>query len=320
MKVRQIENSDRKHWEEFIKGSDNGTIFHLPGFLDYHPENRFRNHHILVENGKGIEAIITGALVEKDDGIWFRSYPGASWGGPVIKDNATLSRTESMMEAFFSYCRKHGWKGIEMTNPPEPYFRRPHNYLDFILVKNNFKYVRRELTAVIDLSRPGDDIDLAFSESARRGIRKALKNNLIFEEDNDFSKFYPVLQTNLQQRHGVKPTHSLEELVLLRNLLGDRIRQFVVKNGDQVLAGMVMFHCNPRVVLAFYISHDDRYQSLRPVNLVYREVIRWARDRGYHYLDLGTYTLDMDVNYGLCRFKESFSARGFFRNTFTGQL
>lgn len=83
---------------------------------------------------------------------------------------------------------------------------------------------------------------------------------------------------------------------------------------------MVMFHCNPRVTLAFYISHNEESQALRPVNLVYREVIDWARKMGYHYLDLGTYTLDMEVNYGLCRFKESFSARGQFRNTFKGRI
>ena len=92
-----------------------------------------------------------------------------------------------------------------------------------------------------------------------------------------------------------------------------------MKDGE-VLAGMIMFHCNPRVTLAFYISHDMEHQALRPVNLVYMEVIRWAKSMGYHYLDLGTYTLDMDVNYGLCRFKESFSARGIFRNTLSGKV
>jgi lipid II:glycine glycyltransferase (peptidoglycan interpeptide bridge formation enzyme) len=56
------------------------------------------------------------------------------------------------------------------------------------------------------------------------------------------------------------------------------------------------------------------------VNIVYREVINWAQKMGYHFLDLGTYTLNMEVNYGLCRFKESFSARGQFRNTFTGRI
>ena len=324
VRVRRIDESsseDRKTWRDHVHSSSNGTIFHLPEFLDYHPEGRFRNHHLLIEGSRGIDALVTGALREREGETWFLSYPGASWGGPVLADDATLARVESSIGALLSFCSRKGWAGVSMTLPPMPYFRRPHNYVDFDLVKRGFGYRKRELTAVIDLRRLGDDVTLAFSDSARRGLRKALRNGLVFRENPDFSSFYPVLQSNLQQRHGVKPTHTLEELELLRKLTGDSIRQFTVSDGDgKVLAGMVMFHCNPRVTLAFYISHDDEYQALRPVNLLYSGVVEWARGLGYHYLDLGTYTLDMEVNYGLCRFKESFSARGFFRNTFVGRL
>jgi lipid II:glycine glycyltransferase (peptidoglycan interpeptide bridge formation enzyme) len=153
-------------------------------------------------------------------------------------------------------------------------------------------------------------------------VRKALRSGLRVEENGDFARFYPVLAGNLNDRHGVKPTHSLDELQRLRGLLGpEKIRQFLAIDGeDQVLAGMVMFHANPRVTLAFYISHDGKHQSQRPVNLVYREVIAWARQMGYSHLDLGTFTLNGEVNHGLCRFKESFTARGQFRNTFAGKI
>ena len=327
VRVRRMDiRSDAKLWRDHVLSSDNGTIFHLPEFLAYHPPGRFDDHHLIVEDSKGrVEAILTGAVVKREgDESWLWSYPGASWGGPVVRDDITLSRVEAILEGILGYCRRQGWSGIGITLPPEPYYRRFHNYIDFVLVKRGFRYLKRELTAVIDLKRLGDDVELAFRESVRRGIRKAVRNDLVFRENSDFAAFYPVLESNLQQRHGVRPTHSLEELERLRNLTGDSIRQFTVSrrsehSREEVLAGMVMFHCNPRVTLAFYISHDDQHQALRPVNLLYRGVIEWARDLGYHYLDLGTYTLEMEVNYGLCRFKESFSARGFFRNTFIGR-
>jgi len=141
-------------------------------------------------------------------------------------------------------------------------------------------------------------------------------------ETNDYSRFYPVLADNLKDRHGVRPTHTLEELKRLEELLGsEKIRQFTtVDESGEVLAGMIMFHANTRVTLAFYISHNEKHQSRRPVNLVYREVIEWARQMGYSHLDLGTFTLNGEVNHGLCRFKESFTARGRFRNTFVGKV
>lgn len=314
--IRKLVEDDREAWSDFVSRSGNGTLFHLPAFFDYHPQGRFDNHHLVIESREGFDAVLPGALSTRDGRIWFRSYPGASWGGFVLPDAAGLEQIERYLVMLLDYCRANGWGGVEMTLPPQAYFRRPNNYMDFALLQKGFAYRKRELTAVIDLSRMGDDCDLAFRDAARRGVAKARRAGLTVQEEADFSLFYPVLETNLQDRHGVRPTHSLEELFRLRELLGpERIRQFVVTDGEKVLAGMVMFNCNPRVTLAFYISHDDRYQGLRPMNLLYSEVIRWARDSGFRYLDLGTFTLDMQVNYGLCRFKESFSARGAFRDT-----
>ncbi|MCK5117030.1 MAG: GNAT family N-acetyltransferase [Candidatus Aegiribacteria sp.] len=319
--IRLIEPGDRNDWTDFVHRSNNGTIFHSPDFLDYHPEGRFRNHHLIVEGKNDIQSIIPGALTEREDGTWFRSYPGASYGGPVWSDSLGLSRIERVIDELISYCRSQGFRGIELTPPPIVYYRRPHNYLEFSLLKRGFNYRKRELTAVIDLSRLGEELRLGFRSSALRGVRKAIKSGVTVEENPDFSLFYHVLESNLQQRHNVRPTHTLEELERLRNLLGrDQIKQFIATLDGEVLAGMVMFHCNPRVTLAFYISHDQEHQALRPVNLVYMEVIRWAKQMGYHYLDLGTFTLDMNINHGLCRFKESFSARGIFRNTMYGTV
>ncbi len=321
MVVRPAEERDRKRWTDFVRMSNNGTIFHLPVFLDYHPPGRFDNHHLLVEHGSEIVSVIPGALSIRADGTWFRSYPGASFGGPVLPDSMGLRKTEEIVDALLSYCRENGWNGLETTVPPTVYYRRPHAYLEFALVRRGFVYSKRELTAVVDLGRLGEELDLAFRPSAVRGARKARKNGVRIEENPDFAAFYPVLEDNLQQRHGVRPTHTLEELKKLRSLLGeDAVRQFVAVLDGKILAGMVMFHCNPRVTLAFYISHDREYQALRPVNLLYMEVIRWAGKMGYRYLDLGTFTLNMEVNYGLCRFKESFSARGMFRNTLYGTV
>lgn len=314
--IRRLCDSDRESWADFVSRSGNGTLFALPAFFDYHPPGRFENFHLVVESREGFQAIIPGALSDRGGRIWFRSYPGASWGGPVLPDSAGLDEIEKYTDLLLDFCRARGWAGVEITPPPQAYFRRPGNYVDFALLQRGFTYRKRELTAIIDLSRMGEEHDLAFRDSARRGITKARREGLRVVEEPDFARFYPILEANLQERHGVKPTHTLEELFRLRSLLGaERIRQFVAVSGEEVLAGMVMFNCNPRVTLAFYISHDSCHQQLRPMNLVYSEVIRWARESGFHYLDLGTFTLDMKVNYGLCRFKESFSARGAFRDT-----
>ena len=40
-----------------------------------------------------------------------------------------------------------------------------------------------------------------------------------------------------------------------------------------------------------------------------------AIERGFRYLDFGIFTVRMEPNFGLARFKESFGASGMFRDT-----
>lgn len=315
--ARVLGPGDREEWAEFVGRATNGTIFHQPAFFDYHPPGRFDNHHLGLYESGALAGVFPAAMAEVDGRPWLRSYPGASWGGLLVTDGAGLEDIERMLDAVLAHAGEVGAAGVEVTLPPQVYWRRPSNYVDFALLRRGFTYRKRELTAVIDLGRMVDDVSLAFRDAARRGASRASRMGVEVLEDPDFSRFYPVLESNLKDRHGVRPTHTLGELERLRSLVqpGD-ITQYTATADGAVMAGMVMFRCNPRVTLAFYISHDAAFQALRPVNLVYQEVIRRSRDLGYRYLDLGTFTLDMQVNYGLCRFKESFSARGHFRDTF----
>ena len=116
-------------------------------------------------------------------------------------------------------------------------------------------------------------------------------------------------------RHNVTPTHTLEELLLLKKIFPDRILLFGAFAEDQMVAGVVMFITNQRVVLAFYISHNEDLQQFRGVNCLFFEIIKWAIREKYAYLDFGIFTVNMDPNWGLGRFKESFGAQGIFRDT-----
>jgi lipid II:glycine glycyltransferase (peptidoglycan interpeptide bridge formation enzyme) len=121
-------------------------------------------------------------------------------------------------------------------------------------------------------------------------------------------------------RHNVQPTHTLDELLKLKEIFPDRIYLYAAYHEEQMVAGVVMFHCNTRVTLAFYISHDEKHQQYRGVNLLFYEIIRQAIRDKFAYLDFGIFTVNMDPNWGLGRFKESFGAQGVFRDSFLKYL
>jgi lipid II:glycine glycyltransferase (peptidoglycan interpeptide bridge formation enzyme) len=89
---------------------------------------------------------------------------------------------------------------------------------------------------------------------------------------------------------------------------------------NTLIAGVCNFSANSKVVLAFYISHDEDYQEYRAVNQLFYEIMKQYKYEGFSFLDFGIFTVNMDPNWGLGRFKENFGSRGIFRDTFYKEL
>lgn len=202
-----------------------------------------------------------------------------------------------------------------MTPPPIVYNRRLTNYLEFALFRNHFTYLKREISSVLYLEDSLDTNLQKFKSASLRSARKSERLGIQIRVTDDYSAFYQILLKNLAIRHNVKPTHTLEELIQLKNLYPERIRLYGAYLQEQIIAGIVMFDANPRVTLAFYISHNEDFQEYRAVNLLFREVIADSIQRGFRYLDYGIFTVNMEPNFGLARFKESFGSSGIFRDT-----
>jgi len=310
MDITKYSERDRRHWEDFVAKANNGTIFHRQDFLDYHPASRFKNHHLIISERSNIIALFPA--VEKDTTII--SHQGASYGGFVLEEELGIHTVYLMVEHIAAYFKAHGYQKIILTQPPLIYYHNPNQYIDFALMKNHFNYLKRDVTAVIPLDAA--EPLTTFHGDARRSTKKAIREGVKVMFSDDYAGFYDILKHNLGMRHNVTPTHSLDELNRLKKIFPDDILLFGAFIKGKMVGGMVLFVANPRVILAFYISHDGKYQNYRPVNLLFYEVIKWGRNQGYKYLDLGTFTLNMTPNWGLGRFKENFAARGFLRDTY----
>lgn len=248
------------------------------------------------------------------------SHCGASYGGIVHREELSIASAFKIVELLLQYGESHHFSSIELTAPPIIYQSRPSNYLDFALYKHGFAYRKREISSIIPLDFSRDDVLTMYKPESRTAVRRAEKLGLTVRQTDDLSSFYPILERNLSMRHQVKPTHTLAELEYLKELFPNEIRQFGAFLGETMIAGVTCFICNPRVVLAFYISHDQQYQQYRPVNYLFFEIMRWCISEKYRFLDFGIFTVDETPNWGLGKFKESLGARGIFRDTLSRNL
>jgi len=316
LSVKRYSEDGRERWDDFVWKANNGTLFHTRRFLGYHAADRFEDHSLIFSEEKSTLAVFPAALRNVEGRRVLSSHAGASYGGFVYPENLSVRSAFDLVSALTGHCREEGIHAIDMTLPPVIYPQRPSHYLDFALSKNGFGYRKSEISSVIPLDFPAGRILDQFKPEARTAYRKSVKSGVTVRESDDFASFYPILKKNLNLRHNVSPTHTLEEIVRLKRLFPDRIRLIGAFLGDVMTAGVVNFFCNDRVVLAFYISHDEAYQEVRPVNHLFYEIIKWSIENRYRFLDYGIFTVNEDPNWGLGKFKESFGARGIFRDTF----
>ncbi len=309
-----------KQWDEFVNQSDNGTLFHTRKFLSYHPKKRFKDSSFVILKKGTLFSVFAAVIIERNGKKILSSHSGASYGGFVHKSNLNLKESFLIVETLIDYAKKMKCNSIELTPVPMIYQSKYSNYLDFALIKNGFEYKKREISSVVQLDIPEGMLLFTFRSTARTATKKSKKLGIEIRECDEFENYYEILKKNLGMRHNVQPTHTLRELKKLKKLFPDEIRLWGAFKGKKLIAGVCNFSANPKVVLAFYISHLEKYQEYRAVNLLFYEIMSRYQKEGFKFLDFGIFTVNMEPNWGLARFKENFGARGIFRDTFVKNL
>jgi len=314
MKIIEYTDDWKDKWDNFVMDSNNGTIFQMQKFFDYHPEGKFTFNHLIFLDKGNIVALLPGSRI----GDLYESPIGSSYGSIVTKD-VKFSYAMEMVYALLEYGKKTGIKEFLLTSAPRVYEKHPNENLDFAMLWQGFNYDLHYISSAIKLF-PDKDIISRFQPTIRRNIRKALKNPEISIELNDrYDEFHPILVDN-KARHDIKPTHTLEDLLKLKKLLPENILLFMVYYKDEPIAGSNVFVCNKQVALCFYNMLKYKYENLKPIHHVMYEVVKWATKNGYQYVDIGV-SQDtkaknpMTPSMSLIDFKEKFDAKTVMRNT-----
>ena len=308
-------NNNSSAWDNFVSSANNGTLFHTRRFLNYHHEGRFNDHSLEFYKKGKLVGVFPAALIETGNKRQLVSHPGASVGSFVVPEDLAFADALEMVEQLVDYSKRENLDGIKLTQPPTIYSKRLSHYIDFALQKNGFLYSKREISSILFLEKSIDENLSKFKSTHRTAARKAEKSGVVVKETDDFASFYEILKKNLSIRHDVKPTHSLDELLHLKELFPDKINLFGAYIEGEMVAGVVNFIATENVVLAFYISHNEDFQEVRPINLLFYKIFEWAIQKKYNVFDFGIFTVNEEPNMGLARFKENFGASGQFRDT-----
>lgn len=322
LKIVMYNQSCQKDWDNFVERSRNGTFMQQRTFLNYHPPGRFVDCSLMVYNSHGkLIAVIPAAHKMEGPKIVFSSYPGASHGGIIVDKNFGTSEATALVLLLTEYCKSVHFSAIEIKMVPRIYHFWPSDEIDFALRYYGYSIGTSELATALPLKELANESDY-LAESTQRNIRKAKKLGVTIEESNDLAAYWSMLTENLNQKHHAKPTHTLTEILDLKNKYPQSIKLFAAFLNGEMVSGVLVFLLNNRVINCFYIASNSKHQNLRSLELLFSGLISWGMENGYHYLDWGISTEDKGriINQGLFKFKEKFGGRGVLREAYYRDL
>lgn len=135
-------------------------------------------------------------------------------------------------------------------------------------------------------------------------------------------QFYDVLQINLNKL-GLKSVHSYEDLIDLKyNRFVQEIEFYGVFLEKKMIAGSMVFLFDGRIMHTQYLSSDEQYQKLFPMDFLIYHLIECAVEKQLELFTFGICTENQGryLNFGLSRFKEGFGTEFCLNKSFEKRL
>jgi len=293
MQVVSYHSDYKNQWNQFMTESINGTFLFHRDFMEYH-NDRFTDASLMIYHKNELIACVPAN--KKEDR--FYSHQGLTYGGFVFKSAIDQKSINAVITNVISHLDTH-YKSAEFRW--QPAFYDPNQELVMeVLSELGFHNQSKFNNLHIHLQE-----DIAISAKKTAGYRNGKFDNLKLEINHDFKPFWnQILIPQLQTRHDASPVHSEPEMELLASRFPKNIKQYLVCNADEILAG-VTFFIKDKIVKSQYAAASPKGLKIGALDYLYIEAIKQFKNAGYHYLDLGHVNHpDGTINRGLQRFKE----------------
>ncbi len=317
--IRSTDIENDIEWKEFLRNQYNLFFDHrFNSYNDVFGKN-MNWHHLKFREAesKKILAVIIGCDKNINGNKTYFSCDGVSFGGFLWKKKIDLLNYLEIIDSFKKYLCGNNIQTCTIKNPPFLYNKMPNEETEYSLIKSGFRVTNISISNIIDLN------EFEFkkiSETKKRSIKKSSDkiDVRIIEgmiDENNFREFYKILLENRELKN-VNPTHSMEELIYLKNHLIKEIILFTAYLGAELAAVCVLFCINKDMILNFYLAGDDKYKADAVSEYILYKSIEWSKDNGYIYYDIGTSDTNGKLIDGLFAFKKKFLANGYLRKTF----
>ncbi len=301
MKVVRYEESMKQRWDDFLRNAKNYHFFFHRDYLAYH-KGRFEDFSLMIYDEKERLVALLPANSVSSETLF--SHQGLTYGGFIVNDNMKMETMLEVFDVVRDYLKEAGFKEVIYKTVPYIHHFKPAEEDRYALFIHDAVLIQRDAGAVIDLKRP-----IKYSNGRKWSLKRAKSEGFEIEENTDFATFWTLLEEILQQQHGAKPVHSLEEITHLNTLFPKNIRLYLVKKAGKLMAGGITFE-NPDITHLQYVANSNEGRKIGALDFLIDHLIH-ERKKRYRFFDFGTSNEENGrfLNRGLIDQKERFGAR-----------
>lgn len=315
-RFEKYDSSHEQEWDTFIEEkSINGTFLQTRRFLNYHPQGRFKDVSLMIYNAKNnLAGIIPACEIDDNGKKCFFSHKGTTFGGIIIdKKHYNAKYIMALVAELKEYLQELEYDSAYLKQTSDIFSGAESDLFQYAFCYHGFKEYK-ELSTYVEFAKYKDDIISNFAQGKRTNVHNCEREGVYVKqlvEQCEIEEFYDILCENLA-KHGVKPVHTLEELIEFKNSrLTKECSFYGAFKENQMLAGSMMF-LFPRVSCAHtqYLAARQEYNKLSPMTFMYYAMLKEMKELGYAKVSWGTATEDLGkiLNMGLITSKEDFGS------------
>lgn len=285
-------------WNKVVESSRNGTFLHNRNYMDYHAD-RFSDHSLILFRNEKPVAVFPASQNKTE----ITSHGGLTYGGLLSTEALGAEDTLQAFEALATYYKELGVEKIIYKPVPYIFYRYPCQEELYALFRVGATLTRRDASCVISLEK-----EFKFSKGRKWSINKAKKEGITIERSDSFSEFHLLLTTALK-KFSASPTHTLEELKILKARFPENIVLYHAKLQDEILAGAIIYDFG-ETVHTQYLATSDLGRNIGALDILVATLIEQVyASKKYFSFGISTEMQGNFLNTGLIAQKEGFGAR-----------
>lgn len=312
IEIRQFDKSDKDRWDLFVESSNEKNFLYTRAFLDYHGE-RFNDNSLVIMDKNGVLiGILPAAIVEKK----FISHPGLPYAGLLVHEKISQTSWLTMIDAVNNFVTKTTKCEAFIYKLKPKIFRNSMFEEESIACSKQLLLDRSTgINSYIDYK-----LGYKFSKGRRHSVKKGKNADLKYQNIKLTSEFWALQSHVLETNHGVQPTHSLEDMLLIEERFPENIDISIVTKNDQTVAGCVLFLFD-NVAHTQYMFNTEIGRNISALDyLMSCNIEIYSGQKSFFSFGVSTINNGEDINYGLMRQKEAFGAGSGLNEIFTWKI